>query len=77
MWNMNLDFDATNQDNRTNYSMSSTDGIYENNAGLPYKTLEELERYHYMKGDTQTASLLGILSDLDTALAVAAQLDDA
>lgn len=53
------------------------DGIYQNIHGMPFKTAAEFENHYYMKGDSRMASMWTLVDELDTALEVAARLDDA
>jgi hypothetical protein len=44
---------------------------------MPFKTAEEFERHYYMLGDTRMASMWTLVDELDTALSVAARLEEA
>ena len=73
-WNIDLPLHETD-DLLQSFSVHD-EGIISNNAGLPYKTPEEFERYFYMNNDRTMVSLFACLDDLTTALSVAAQLED-
>ena len=73
-WNENLNFD---DDPNTIGGFSQVEeGVYQNVHGMPFKTAEEFERHYYMLGNTRMASMWTIVDELDTALSVAAQLED-
>ena len=55
---------------------SVEEGIYQNTHGMPFKTAAEFERHYYMLGDTVMTSMWTLVDDLDTALEVAARLDE-
>jgi hypothetical protein len=53
------------------------EGTYQNIHGMPFKTAQEFENHYYMKGDSRMASMWTLVDELDTALAVAARLEEA
>jgi hypothetical protein len=74
-WNSCLDFDP-NSPTDQHFSMLNGEGTYQNRHGMPFKTAEEFERHYYMLGDTRMASMWTLVGELDTALSVAARLDE-
>ena len=76
-YNQCLDFDPNAHSGDMHFSMMSDDGIYQNIHGMPFKTAAEFENHYYMKGDSRMASMWTLVDELDTALEVAAGLDDA
>jgi len=50
-----------------------TDTSYET-EGLPFKTLDEYERHYYITGQSELHSMWLMVSDLEDALTVSAQL---
>lgn len=59
------------------FQVTQDEGVYQNIHGMPFKTAAEFENHYYMKGDSRMASIWAIVDELDTALEVAARLDDA
>ena len=58
------------------FQVTRDEGIYQNTHGMPFKTAAEFERHYYMLGDTVMTSMWTLVDDLDTALEVAARLDE-
>ena len=58
------------------FQVTRDEGVYQNIHGMPFKTAAEFENYYYMQGDPKMASVWAIVDELDTALEVAARLDE-
>lgn len=74
-WNMNLNLHESDKD--VSFSMTDGDGVYQNTLGMPFKTAQEFENHYYMQGDSRMASMWALIDELDTALSVAARLEEA